>query len=100
MFLVVVAKSPWCHIFLYLLKYALKYFLLFLSLKKYIGFEGNVDLQTNSPLFFINELPLSSNISTSIPSALHCISPEYTDSFGLPVTKQETISVPPLIDAK
>ena len=37
--------------------------------------------------------------TTAMPNARHWISPRYTGNTGLPSTKQETISVPPEIEA-
>ena len=49
---------------------------------------------------FLIERPFSLNTSTAIPKPLFWISPAITGWNKFPKTKQETISVPPEIDAK
>ena len=65
-----------------------------------MGLDGKGVLHTNSPFILFKLFPFSSKISTSIPKPAHCISPLNTSRLGLPRTKHDTISVPPLIDAK
>jgi hypothetical protein len=63
-----------------------------------MGMDGNGWVQTSSPFSPRTGRPRSSKTSTAMPSAAHWISPRHTGAMGLPMTKQETMSVPPEID--
>ena len=58
---------------------------------------GKGCVQTNSPAVPTTARPDSSNTATAIPSPRPWISPRRTGVSGLPSTKHETMSVPPLM---
>jgi hypothetical protein len=57
-------------------------------------------VQTNSPLSPRSGLPSSVNTSTAMPRPGAWISPRQTGAVGSPSTKQETMSVPPEMEAR
>src|SRR6187551_3596254 len=91
-------QSPWHHTPGKRSKYAPRYFEPSGSFQKRTGIDGNGDLHTSSPAPSANDRPFSSKTSTSIANPATWISPRQTGAFGLPPTKQLTISVPPEID--
>ena len=94
------AKSPWAHTPGNLSKYAPRYCVPSGSFQKPIGRDGKDFVQTSSPLPRASGKPLSSNTSTAMPRPLHCSSPSWTGSIGLPRAKHDTMSVPPEMEAR
>ncbi|OWK21950.1 hypothetical protein AJ88_13315 [Mesorhizobium amorphae CCBAU 01583] len=76
------------------------YFLPSGSFQKPIGIAGKAFAQTSSPFSCRTGLPSSSQTSTARPRPGPWISPVHTGSVGTPSTKQETMSVPPEIEAR
>jgi hypothetical protein len=69
------------------------------SFQNITGIDGKALVQTSSPFSWRTGLPSSSQTSMARPSPGPWISPRQTGCSGLPSTKQETMSVPPDIDA-
>ena len=62
--------------------------------------QGKGRVQTSSPFSPLTAWPASSKAATAMPSPAVCNSPAHTGAVGLPSTKQDTMSVPPLIEAR
>ncbi len=69
------------------------------SFQKHTGIEGMGAVTTSSPTWLTIFSPRSSKAYTAQPSARDWISPAYTGSVGLPITKPVQTSVPPLPEA-